>query len=64
MRLSVGQTVELSHIESGQDGEVSFGVLVVDLNHTPNKELLLFGSARFPIVRLADGHGEALLPSP
>jgi hypothetical protein len=64
MRLSVGQTVQLGHIESGQDGEVSFSVLVVDLNHTSNKELLLFGGTSFPIVRLTNGDGKALLPSP
>ena len=64
MRLSVGQTVQLGHVESGQDGEVSFRVLVVDLNHASDKELLLLGRASFPIVGLADGHGEALFSSP
>jgi hypothetical protein len=64
MRLSIGQTVQLAHVESGQDGEVSFSVLVVDLNHTSNKELLLFRSASFPIVRFADGHSEALFSCP
>jgi hypothetical protein len=64
MRLSVGQGVEFAGAKATQDGKFALGVLVVDLNHASNEELLLFRSPSFPIVRLCDGHGESLVACP
>jgi hypothetical protein len=64
VRLPVGQTAQLGGTEASQDGKVALGVLVVDLDHAADEELLLFCSPGLPVVRLADGHGESLLASP
>jgi hypothetical protein len=62
--LSVGQAVKLAHAEASQGWEVTLGVLIVNLDHAADKELLLFCRAGLPVVRLGNGHGEALLSRP
>lgn len=64
MRLSVGQGVEFAGAKATQDGKFALGVLVVDLNHAPDEELLLLRSPSFPIVRLCDGDAESLVARP
>lgn len=64
MGLPVGQAGELGGAEAGQDGEVAFCILVVDLDHAANEELLLLGGASLPIVGLQDGDGKALVAGP
>lgn len=64
MRFPIGESIQLGRAESGQDGEVSFGVLVVNLDHATNEELFFFRSTSLPIIRLSDGHSKTLIPSP
>lgn len=64
MRPAICQAVQLACAEARQDGEVALCVLVVDLDHTTNEELFLFGSASLPVVWLRDGDHEALLAGP
>lgn len=61
---SVGQAVQFGRSKSSQDGELALCVFVVDLHHTTDKKLLLFGSASLPVVWLADGDHESLVPGP
>lgn len=64
MRLSVGQSVEFAGAKATQDRKFALSVLVVDLNHAPDEELLLFRSPSLPIVRLRDSHGKSLVACP
>lgn len=64
MRLTVGQTIQLAGTETSQGGIAPLGVLVVNLDHAANEELLLFGCSSFPVVWLTDGHGKALVSRP
>lgn len=64
LRPAICQAVHLAFAEAGQDGKVALCVLVVDLHHTTDEELLLFGSTSLPIIRLRDGDHEALLAGP
>jgi hypothetical protein len=64
MRLPVGQTVQLTRTETGQDGKLALGVFVVDLDHAANEELLFLCCSGFPVVWLRDGHGETLVTCP
>ena len=64
VRSPVCQAVQLIHAEARQDGIISLCVLVVDLHHTTNEELLLLCSARLPVVGFCDGDHKSLVPSP
>jgi hypothetical protein len=64
MRLSIGQSIHLGDTEACQDGKVTLSVLVVNLDHAADEELLLFSTASLPVVRFADGHGKTFLTSP
>jgi hypothetical protein len=64
VRSSVGQAVQFGRSKSSQDGEVALCVFVVDLHHTADEELLLFGSASLPVVWFGDGDHESLVSGP
>lgn len=61
---SICQAVQFGCAEAGQDGEVALCVFVVDLHHTADEELLLFGCTSLPVVWLGDCHHEAFFASP
>jgi hypothetical protein len=64
MRSAVGQGIQLGRAEAGQDREVALCVLVVDLDHAADEELLLLCGASLPVVGLGDCDEEALVAGP
>jgi len=64
MRLPVGQAGQLGGAEAIQKGKVALCILVVNLDHAANEELLLLSCPGLPVVGLQDGDGEALFAGP